>query len=192
MRDRFIVALKSTATVAKEWWPAHKRAVRRFRDVGLVVLGFVLAAGWDEWKSGREEHKELVRAARSVVQESAIDLDLVGADIAFIDQDSDAADKNMELVRPLDVLLSAAIEVALLRGSFDPKSVDLSIKARKVYSSIVAANHWLEERERYRVSNGAMDNYHRRRKLINAIVKERLSNLKTDLAELSGELRETR
>ena len=137
--------------------------------IGLmgVVIGFTLAFGWDIWQDYRHVKVEIYRAARGIEQELSTDLALLSTDLGLLSEDTKAADGQREVVQPLELLSTAAGETAYLRGSLEADSVELTIKLRALYSSISILNRRIENREAYRLTNGAKSNYHGRRKLMN-------------------------
>jgi hypothetical protein len=113
---------------------------------------------------------------------------LLSSDQDLLSDDTKAADGQREVVQPLELLSTAAGESAYLRGSLGADTVELAIKLRAVYSSISILNRRIENREAYRLTNGAKSNYHGRRKLINQdlqrLIEDNRNGINAFLAEL--------
>jgi len=153
-----------------------------------VVLTFGCAVLWDEMKRNRDKGEELQRATRTINEEIEINLKFILSNIVYLEEDDRAAEQNKEIVRPLDIFFTAAGETAYLKGSLETKSIALSIKLRSVYSLLQVLNRRIEGRELYRTTNGAMTNYHSRRKFINHEIKDLLIKQKEELKDFLTEL----
>jgi hypothetical protein len=133
-----------------------------------VLMGFGLSVGWDYWKTSRAQQAELLRAAQSVDHETQNNLAVISNDLFSLTKDDAEADKNGELVTPpVMPLLTSAVETAFRTGSFDVYSRDLSIGVGDIYTTNYLINKRIEGRDFYRFTNQAMDNYSRRRKMLN-------------------------
>jgi hypothetical protein len=152
-----------------------------------VLIGFSLSVASDYWKFYHAQQAELRRATTSVDQEVDNNLQLISGDLDILDQDN-AAPTGQEVVRPISSLLTSAGETAYLHGSFDSFSKDLSVKLGNTYSSLFVLNKRIEGREMYRLTNQSMDNYDRRRKLINIDIDFLLRKAHDDLTALHIDL----
>ena len=155
-----------------------------------VVLGFVLGTGWDVIKTWRTDRTELARAIRTVDQEIDINHRVIANDTDFLRNDDVASDNNQEIVGPLDVFKTTAGEVAFLKGSFENKSVELSLQVRDAYTTLAVLNREIESREMYRATNAAMTNYNVRRKILNGYIERRLPLVDRALRALSAALKD--
>jgi hypothetical protein len=139
-----------------------------------VVVGFVLAISWDQWKTHSDQQTEFLRAARSVYQELIADSAAIKFDIQYLETDLAAAQSNSEVVLSMQNLMTVAGDTAYLKGSFEYRSVEMAIKLRTLCSSLSSINRRIEQREFYRLTNAAMDDFQRRRSIIDAAIKDEL------------------
>jgi hypothetical protein len=174
--------------------------LRVFRGVGPnvfasligVFVGSAITFAWDILKTSRDRQAELIRAARSVDQETQNNLAVISNDLFTLTNDDVEADKRAELVTPpVMPLLTAAGEMVYLHGSFEVYSPELAIGISNVYTVNYIINKRIEDRDFHRFTNQAMDNYSARRKMLNTelegILKEhegRLKHLHTELIKV--------
>jgi hypothetical protein len=92
-------------------------------------------------------------AAKSVAREAGVDMQLIDGDLEILARDDAAADEQMEVVRPLSSLPTAATETVYLHGSFDPVSKELTERLGDVLASLAVLNRRIELREMYRLTN---------------------------------------
>jgi hypothetical protein len=155
--------------------PYCKSVVRPFGNVFptlfSVAFGFCLAVSWDLWKTHRDQRDELFRAARAVHQELAADLEAIKSNLIYLDKDIAASQAHEEVVQPMSNLVTVAGDTAYLKGSFEYKSIDLSMKLRSLYSTISTTNKRIEQRDLYRMTNAAMSNFSTRRKIWDEIIR---------------------
>jgi hypothetical protein len=149
-----------------------------------VFVGFSITFAWDAIKTSRDRQAELLRAARSIDQESQNNLAIISNDLFTLTNDDVEADKGGELVTPpVMPLLTAAGETAyLLMAPSKHISTDLAISIGNVYSIGYIINKRIEGREFYRFTNQEMTNYSVLRKMLNTklegILKEHEGRLK--------------
>ena len=154
-----------------------------------VILGFGLAVLWDVYKRHTEDNENYRRDLKLIRNEIIANTGLINSDIELLQKDDTSADSNMEVVRPLDRLDISSWTVAYyFRTIFQKKHHELSLRLLNIYGRINIANGRIEARELYRISNGAMTNYHSRRKLINTEIRELLETLRTELGEIYKEV----
>ena len=162
---------------AKALLACAKRLVPSRRAIGSllgVAVGFGLATSWDLWKTHRDHQSELFRAARTISQELTGDSEVMKLDIEYLETDMAAGQSHREMVLPMENVVTVAGDTAYLKGSLDYQSVELSIELRTIYSSLSSINRRIEQREFYRMTNGAMSNYDTRRSVIDAALKDEL------------------
>jgi hypothetical protein len=160
-----------------------------FASLVGVLVGVSVTIAWDAWKTSQERRIELLRAARDVDQENQTNLGLIANDLFALTNDDAAADKGCEVVTPpVMPLLTSAGETAYLRGSFEIYSTDLAVVVGNVNSFNYLINKRIEGRDFYRFTNQAMDNFGRRRKLINTELERILREQERLLKRLHMEL----
>jgi hypothetical protein len=160
-----------------------RRRPHVFASLIGVFVGSAITFAWDILKTSRDRQAELIRAARSVDQETQNNLAVISNDLFTLTNDDVEADKRAELVTPpVMPLLTAAGEMVYLHGSFEVYSPELAIGISNVYTVNYIINKRIEGRDFYRFTNQAMDNYSARRKMLNTelegILKEHEGRLK--------------
>jgi len=153
-----------------------------------VIVGFGLAVLWDLWKRQMNRREELKRASRAIMREIEVNLRVFKLNSELLKKDDEAADNSQEIVNQLDRLCCAAGESAYLRGSLEHADPELAEKLRNVYAGLASVNYKIEGRELYRATNGAMSNYHSRRKMINGELVHLLSSLEEQTKELQPKI----
>jgi hypothetical protein len=161
-----------------------KPVLRFGRDLTLIIVGFLLATAWDMLKTKRDEMNELSRAARLVRFEIEQNEAIINQDLAYIDQDMNAAEQGAEAVTPITLLVHSSGDYAVLRGSFDLRSKNVTYMLARLYQQIADTNRQIEFRENYRNANESMSNFHRRRRLLDFELKNKL----TGVTVITGEI----
>jgi hypothetical protein len=158
------------------------------RDTVLVLVGVgagaLVTAGWDTWKTWRDETNELKRSARLVRFEIDQNSSIINQDLAYISQDMDASYLGAEAVSPITLLVHSSGDYAILRGSFDIRSKNITYMLARLYEQVADTNRQIEFRENYRNANESMDNYHRRRRLLDFELKNKLAGVTDITAEI--------
>lgn len=170
-------------------WPHNDGGSDTFLTsiIGIIV-GFGLAVVWDLWKRRMDRGEELKRASRAIIQEMAVNLRVFKLNSELLKKDDEAADQSQEIVNQLDRLCCAAGESAYLRGSLEHADPELAEKLRNTYAGLASVNYKIEGRELYRATNGAMTNYHTRRKMINGELFLLFSSLERQTRELQSKI----
>jgi hypothetical protein len=200
-KNRFLEGLSKSYAIAGRSFAS----VRRSRGVSWlksqfptipallgVILGVALKAQWDTAQAARLQHIEVQRAARSVAFELQSNLDFVNADLDYLDKDIAAADTNSEFVPSLYMFSTVAGQAAFLRGSFDPVSTELTEQIGTVDALLDGLNQRFQQRDLYRFTNAAMDNFQRRRKIFDQDLTERLQATRSSMTRLIEDVRRVR
>jgi hypothetical protein len=119
-------------------------------------------------------------------------LDFVNADLDYLDKDIAAADTNSEFVPSLYMFSTVAGQAAFLRGSFDPVSTELTEQIGTVDALLDGLNQRFQQRDLYRFTNAAMDNFQRRRKIFDQDLTERLQATRSSMTRLIEDVRRVR
>ena len=154
--------------------------------VGLVGVftGFMLAVAWDQYKVTRDQNIELTRAIRSLRAEAETNAIILQRDLEHLKADISAADEQKEVILPLDPLILSALETVYLKGSLEIKSVDISVQLHQLYSVMRVTNQRIAALDLYRATNQAMDNFARRRKIMDQDILSQLMDIKSKQEQL--------
>jgi hypothetical protein len=153
-----------------------------------AVLGILLTAGWDTWKVSRDETNGLNRAARIVRFEIEQNSSIINRDLDYISQDVTASEQELEAVSPITLLSHSSGDYAIFGGSFDQKSKNITYMLSKLYEQITDTNRHIEFRENYRNANESMNNFHRRRRLIDLDLKKNIIGVADTTAQIKTAL----
>ena len=160
-----------------------------FASLVGVFVGSGITFAWDIWKTSRDQHTELLRAARSVDHETQTNLGIITNDLFALTNDDVQADMHSEVITPaVAPLLTSAGETAYLKGSFELYSSNFSISVGDIYTINYLINKRIEARDFYRFTNQAMDNYETRRKMLNNELEGILRQQEDRLKQLHSEL----
>jgi hypothetical protein len=158
------------------------------RDLALVLVGVgagaLVTAGWDTWKTWRDEENELNRAARLVRFEIEQNSSIINRDLEYISQDMLASEQGLEAVSPITLLTHSSGDNAILRGSFDARSKNITYVLARLYEQIADTNRQIDFRENYRNANESMDNFDRRRRPIDLDLKNKFAGVTDITAEV--------
>jgi hypothetical protein len=162
-------------------------------SVALVatLLGFFFAAGWDVWKESRREVREQQRAARLVLDEIAINTDLLKALRNYLNRDTELSKTGQEVVSPPTRLAVEAWQTTRLAGSFSSR-LEFAAELAATYLHLTIINQRLQTRELFRATNQALTDYHLRRALINNDLADGLDYLIARLQKHRKELEDAR
>ena len=200
-KDRFLEGLSKSYSIAGRSFAFVRgsRAVSWLKSqfptvptLLAVMLGFGLKAYWDSAEAARVQRVEVQRTARSVALELQSNLDLVGFNLDYIDQDIAAADKNLEVVPSLYVFSTVAGEAAFLKGSFELVSAELTEQIAKIDTVLDGLNQRIQQRDVYRFTNVAMSNFATTRKIFDQDLRERLVSARSSMTRLLEDVRRLR
>jgi hypothetical protein len=155
-----------------------------------VVVGFALAVAWDELKRRRDRKAALGRALSAIEQELKANIDLIAFDLHLLKEDDVAADKEQKVVRPLECFHTAVGDTMYMNGILELKSLEFASYVRNAYVSLAILNAHIEGRELYRMTNGAMSNFAKRRKIWNSELQSLLNANQVQLQDLSSKIRD--
>lgn len=138
--------------------------------VVATLVGFVFAAGWDLWKERRRESHERQKAIHFLQREIAVNIQILDANYETLEKDTEAAKQQKEVVIPLSLLETQVWQSTRLSGFLASLRPDLAREIDLTYSRSLIYNQKIQWREFYRLTNQAMDNYARRRELLNGFL----------------------
>jgi hypothetical protein len=137
---------------------------------GTTALGFILTMAWDIWKTKREKRDLYDKLLNLLSDELEYNAKVVDSDKSLATQELSYLKQEASVVNALDTPRADFWEV--FKQNYDHKFFsNEQIKVVKdIYSKIHSIIVNIESRENYRISNGAMSNFHTRMTKYNDIL----------------------
>lgn len=128
----------------------------------LVLVGFLLAVGWETWKDEREVARRDKALNELVTSDLKINKTHVEFSLKLLNEELAVLAKDMSVVQPLPVLQDSFWDVVKLNPPTDLIMSGKLVKLNKLMSVTSVINEQVRSRESYRLHNGAMTNFQQR------------------------------
>lgn len=140
---------------------------------------------WDYVKSGYQQKNSL----QVIINELDLNTDIMVQNYSIVNQELEILKDDLSIVEPaikLNTNFSSFLIMNCPRVFKD--NPELLTKMRKIERITTAINGIIESRENYRISNGAMSNFHTRLEKYDLSLKDYLEDLNSILPEFISNL----
>ena len=146
--------------------------------VVATLVGFSFALGWDLWKEKKRQEHDTGKAITLLQHEVAGNMEILDGNRALLEQDTALGGQGQEAISRLILLRTQVWESTRLTGALGAVGTQFLNELETTYLRTLMLNERIQGRELYRMTNQAMDNYNRRRMLINGEVLDGVKQLR--------------
>jgi hypothetical protein len=166
-----------------EWWGGF------ISGVVATILGFVLTMAWDYIKYRRETGERETAVLRAMREDIADNTSIAQQNIAMLIQEIQVLKEQKSVVAPLQPLQQGMWDLVKLNIPQKlSRSPDLLSHVRQTANLGSYAIETIRSRENYRITNGAMSNYHDRMRLYDETLLDLHQRLVTSLQTLKDKI----
>src|SRR5437762_1140520 len=166
-----------------EWWGGF------ISGVVATVLGFGLTMAWDYIKYRRETGEREAAVLRAVREEITDNTSVAEQNLMILTQEIQVLKEQKSVVAPLQPLQNGMWDLVRLNLPQKlVKSPDVLSGLRQTANVISYMTETIRSRENYRITNGAMSNYHDRMRLYDETLLDLHQRLLASLHQLKEKI----